>query len=193
MDFIRNRYGYEIAIYSISPFKIISDNNPAARKTVSEDFGIETLPSIIEAIADNNRCICSKSIELIDFASQPTHHGCFLIGEKGGLTLELMQCCDEVVHVEFPGMTEDQERAIGYESKIALCLQEFCIAKNFLLRGKDENMEKHIVAPIDKDHVKTIRYSQMALKSSLPPVGEYVLEDVESPDTVSLSNIFLTT
>ena len=192
MDFIRNRYGYDIAIYSISPFKILPDNN------FGGDIGSENLSVIGEvdgSIADNNNtCICSKNIELVDFVSRSAnHHGCFLIGEKGGLSLELIQCCDEVLHVEFPGMTADQERAIGYESKIALCLQEFCIAKKFPLRGKDENMEKHIVAEVDKEHVKTIRYSQMVLKNSLPAGGEYALEDVDSADSLSLSNIFLTT
>ena len=171
-------------MYSISPFKILSKNFTSPNQV---DGGN------LSSIERSSSSICSKSIDSDDFASRSTHHGCFIIGEKSGLTLELMQCCDELLHVEFPGMTEENERAIGYESKIALCLQEFCIAKNFPLRRKDENMEKHIVAEADKEYVKTVRYSQMALKSAASVEFDLIDEDLQNEDSISLSNIFLTT
>jgi len=157
LDFIKSRYNDNIGIYSISPLRLCIES------TENVD-GIETLQSIQSNFQRNTNLesITSTSVAHADFSSHL--NACFIIGEKDGLSLEQLSICDKVLHVEFKGMTSGSEVLIGYDSKISICLQQFCVHKSLSSRRKDRELEKHELGIVDKDHIKTVRYAQKSLK-----------------------------
>jgi len=104
----------------------------------------------------------STSVAHIDFSSKL--NACFIVGEKDGLSQEQLIICDSILHVDFKGMTSLSEVLIGYDSKISICLQHFCVQKSISSRRKDSELEKHEIGIVDKDHIKTVRYAQKSLK-----------------------------
>ena len=158
LEFIRQRYENDVRVFSISPKKFSALPSSEERENITQ-----TISTDFEHADFNSKLNC-----------------CFIVGEKCGLSSEQINICDELLHIEFPGMNEDQEKYISYEAKISLCLQRFCRVKNYAVRGKACDKEKHVVEVADKEHVKTIRYAQISLKKA---------DYLKNLDTLTISQV----
>lgn len=104
-------------------------------------------PSILE---DNT---CKQRSVSVDTFKFDVPNACFIIGQKDGLTTEQMEISDAILHVEVP--LSDYASKIVYDSKLAICLQQFAATTCKIPRGFEN--EKHVLGELNFRRPRTIK------------------------------------
>jgi hypothetical protein len=120
-------------------------------------------PTAFGSVSETSK---SASIDTYEFAGQ---NACFIVGEKDGLTAEQMQVSDAVLHVDVPFAPYADK--VVYDSKVAICLQQFAVASNMEPRGFEN--EKHVLGEVNFRRPKTVKAGRANAKAA----GEGTAED----------------
>jgi hypothetical protein len=118
----------------------------------------------MDGITTNNQK--SASIDTYTFGGQ---NACFIVGEKDGLTAEQVEIADAVLHVNVPFAPYADK--VMYDSKVAICLQQFAVTSNMVPRGFEN--EKHVLGEVNFRRPKTVKAGRANAKAG----GEGSAED----------------
>lgn len=139
-------------VYGISPRKLLGN------------VGKESDTGIL-----SNSAFVSQAAYSVDFGSQSS---AFIVGEKDGLTEEMLSICHTILHVELPDTSF--EASVPYESKIGICMYHFASTSLPAVSAfENEKFE------IDRTRVfdKYTRGEELISEIKRSAVGEKVLEE----------------
>lgn len=104
----------------------------------------------------------STSVDDFDFRTD-SKSACFIVGNDGGLSPELILIADRLFHVEVPLVVPLLHSQVLYDAKLAICMQKY--ATEVGLPERICNGEKHLLGVKAINSVRLIKLGRIQAKT----------------------------